>query len=230
MKNALLYVLIFCLIHAGASGQVDAETAADHVIIKYSPLPMFDFDNTIQFGVEIPFGQSGVTLQQDLGYGRSTFNAWYTEQTNVPDKSTYKSRTTLRYYYFGKRRVRGYVAGEFMFKQVVYRENQWVGMDCSGFGGCGYFENKDIRIARIVGAGHAKMGWQFYFPSRLTMDLFAGLGMRSIKVRTLTPGLDNALIRGPDEFWAESTPGTREIVPSLVLGFHLGFVLGKFED
>ncbi|CAG5074556.1 hypothetical protein DYBT9623_05243 [Dyadobacter sp. CECT 9623] len=230
MRNNYLLVLAFCLILTRVSAQVDAQTASDHVIIKYSPLPMFDFDNTIQVGVEIPLGKSGVTLQQDLGFGRSTFSAWYTESTNVPDKTTYKSRTTLRYYYFTKRRVRGYFGGEFMFKQVVYRQNQWVGMDCSGFGGCGYFENKDVRIARVVGAGHGKIGWQFYFPSRLTMDLFAGMGMRSIKVRTLTPGLNDAFVRGPDEFWASSTPGTRDFVPSLVLGFHLGIVLGKFED
>ncbi|WP_439559347.1 hypothetical protein [Dyadobacter sp.] len=230
MKHIVLTGLFLLIGTALTYAQVDAWNAANHVIIKYSPAAMFDSDNTIQFGVEVPLGKSGISLQQDLGYGHSSFNLWYYEVTTVPDKSTYKSRTQLRYYYFSKQRVRGYFAGEFMYKRVVYRQNQWVGMDCAESGGCNYSENKDVKIGRIAAAGHARLGWQFYFPSRMTLDLFTGFGLRNINVKTLTAGLDNARVQSPQEMWSETTPGTHYVVPSLVLGFHLGVVLGKIRQ
>jgi hypothetical protein len=211
-------------------GQIDGKSAKDHVVIKYSPLPMFDFDNTIQFGAEIPFGNSGLTIQQDLGYGHASFGMWYRNRDNVPDKTTYKSRTHLRYYYLERRRVRGYLGAEFLYKRVIYRGSQWIGMDCSQSGGCNYFEQKDVTIGRIIGAGHARMGWQFYFSNRMTIDLFSGIGWRHIKVRAITAGLENARVTTPDEFWTNAGAGTDELVPSLVLGVHFGIVLGKFID
>jgi hypothetical protein len=227
--------LFFCsacifLLSSSVSAQIDAESAKDHVIIKFSPLPLFDADNTVQFGVEVPFGKSGFSVQQDLGYGKSSFNIWYTDYSNPPDKEIFKSRTQLRYYYFDARRVRGYVGGEFLFKKVVYRDNQWVGMECGDFGTCSFFQNKDIKIGRYVAAGHVRMGWQFYFGSRMTMDLFTGFGLRNINVRAITPGLENARYSRPREMWSNTAPGSNEVVPSLVLGFHFGIVLGKFED
>ncbi|WP_157488129.1 DUF3575 domain-containing protein [Dyadobacter crusticola] len=230
MRRITCTVLLLLLGFSFSWAQIDAYNAAKHVIIKYSPAAMFDSDNTIQFGVEVPLGKSGISLQQDLGYGHSGFNLWYHDITNAPNKSTYKSRTHLRYYYFSKSRVRGYFAGEFLYKKVLYRDNQWVGMDCSSFGDCNYFENKDVTIGRIAAAGHARMGWQFYFPSRMTLDLFTGFGMRDIKVKALSPGLETARVRAPREIWSETTPGTHYVMPSLVLGFHLGVVLGKIRQ
>jgi hypothetical protein len=229
MRVLLLIASLFYFCLSEVFAQVDAANAANHVIIKYSPLPMFDSDNTIQFGVEVPLGKSGISLQEDLGYGHSKFNLWYQETNHVPNKATYKSRTHIRYYYFDRRRVRGYVGAEFLYKKVVYSENQWVGMECSGFGGCNFFENKDVKVARVAIAGHARLGWQLYFPSRLTLDFFTGIGMRSINVRTLTPGLENAQVTSPEEIWVSNTPGSHYVVPSLVLGVHLGIVLGKIQ-
>ncbi|NIJ54995.1 DUF3575 domain-containing protein [Dyadobacter arcticus] len=230
MRLLLILGVWLALGSTNLQAQIDAFNAKSHVIIKYSPLPMFDLDNTIQFGVEVPLGKSGLTIQEDLGYGHSSFSMWYRETSDVPNKATFKSRTQLRYYYFDRRRVRGYVGGEFLYKKVVYRENEWVGMDCSGFGGCNYFEEKKYKVGRFIGAGHARLGWQFYFPSRMTMDLFTGLGWRKISVRTITPGLENTNITIPDEFWTNANPNTKDFVPSLVLGFHLGIVLGKFDN
>jgi hypothetical protein len=211
-------------------GQVNAEAAKRNVIVKFSPLPLFDADNTVQFGVEVPLGKSGISLQQDLGYGQSKFSMWYSDYTNPPNKETFKSRTQLRYYYFDGRKVRGYLGGEVLLKKVVYRDNQWVGMDCNEFGTCGFFQDREIKIARFVGAGHFRMGWQFYFGSRMTLDLFTGVGMRNIRVRAITPGLEDMRYSRPKEMWANTSPGSNDVVPSLVLGFHLGIILGKFED
>ncbi|MEO6286539.1 MAG: hypothetical protein ABIN80_04560 [Dyadobacter sp.] len=228
----LLLICVICSFFQFSTvvGQINAEAAKNHVIIKFSPLPLFDADNTVQFGVEVPLGKRGFSLQQDLGYGHSKFSMWYSDYTNPPNKATFKSRTQLRYYYFDGRKVRGYMAGELLLKKVVYRNDQWVGMDCSEFGTCGFFQNQEVKIGRFVGAGHFRMGWQFYFGSRMALDMFTGFGIRSIHVKAITPGLQNMRYSRPREMWSDTSPGSREVVPSLVLGFHLGIILGKFED
>ena len=228
----LLTVLTGCLLQVYSSfAQIDAQSAKKHVIVKFAPLAMFDFDNVVQFGVEVPLGNSGMSVQQDFGYGHSSFNMWYNSANDRPEKETYKSRTQLRYYYMERRRVRAYVAGEFLFKKVIYSENKWVGMDCdSPFGNCGYFEDKYVKTARNVGAGHAKLGWQFYFGNRMALDLFTGIGYRNIRVRSITAGLENASVPRTNRWFEYDRPGTNEIVPSLSMGFHLGIILGKFED
>lgn len=230
MRFFLIYVACIFFPVSKVLAQIDVEKAKNHVIVKFSPLPLFDADNTVQFGVEVPLGKSGWSLQEDLGYGQSSFGIWYTDEVNPPNKEIFKSRTQLRYYYFDGRRVRGYVGGEFLYKKVVYRDNQWVGMDCNEFGRCGFFENRDIKIGRFVAAGHARMGWQFYLGSRIALDLFTGFGMRHIGVRAITPSLENVRYSKPREMWSNTSPGTGEMVPSLVLGFHFGLVLGKFSD
>jgi hypothetical protein len=231
MRLSILIAFLMTVNSLSSVAQFDAESAKSHVIVKYSPWPMFDFDNTIQFGVEIPLGKGDFTIQQDLGYGNSSFCIWYQDYNEPPGKDIYKSRTQFRWYYFEKRRVRGYVGPEFLFKKVVYRDNQWVGMDCAdGFGNCGYFENKAVRIDKNVSAGHARFGWQFYFPRRITLDLFTGIGFRGISSRSKTPQAENARFYSIDDYWQSVSPGTREFYPSIVLGFHFGVVLGKSRE
>ncbi|MCF2487602.1 hypothetical protein [Dyadobacter sp. CY347] len=212
-------------------GQIDAASAQKSVIIKFAPMSLFDFDNSVQFGVEVPLGTTGISLQQDLGYGPSAMNLWYSPGADQPNKETFKSRTQLRYYYLTKRRMKPYIAGEFMLKKVIYRDNKWVGMECEQpWGNCGYFENTLVKTRRMVQAGHAKAGMQFYFSSRIALDLFAGVGFRSIRVKAITDLPENTRIPRTDRWFEYDTPGTTDFIPSLTLGAHLGIILGKFED
>jgi hypothetical protein len=220
-----------CFLAFCSYGQINAETAKEHVIIKFAPLALFDFDNTVQFGVEVPLGKSGMSLQQDLGYGHSSFNIMYGTELDRPQKEIYKSRTQLRYYYMERRRVKAYVAGEVLLKKVIYAENKWVGMECDQpWGNCAFFENKYVKTGRTVGAAHAKLGWQFYFSNRMALDLFTGIGFRHISVKSITPGLDNAQVPRTNRWFESDIPGTSEFIPSLAMGFHFGIVLGKFDD
>lgn len=223
---------VFALIYPlyGALAQFVVESAKRHVIIKYSPLPMYDFDNTIQFGVEIPLGKGDFSLQEDLGYGDSGFNLWFNEREDMPDKQIFKSRTHLRWYFVEKRRMRAYIGPEFLYKKVVYRENQWIGRDCEpGFGPCSFFENKNVRLDKNVGALHARFGWQFITPGRFVFDVFTGLGFRSIGVKSNTPGVSDSEIRSMNDFWDRIHPREPDVLASLVAGFHLGIVLGKYR-
>lgn len=230
MKRILLTVSILSATICGSVAQViDAESAKNHVIVKYSPATMFDFDNTVQFGVEVPLGKGDFTIQQDLGYGTSAFNLWYYDEDPSPDKRTFKSRTQFRFYYFERRRMRGYVGPELLLKSVVYRENQWAGMECVS-GNCGYFQQHQVKMAKQAVAVHARVGWQFYFTNRMALDLFTGIGFRSITGKSLTPENGNRQIYAIDDIWTSVSPRTREFVPSVALGVHFGIVLGKFKD
>ncbi|MCE7070740.1 hypothetical protein LZG74_10520 [Dyadobacter sp. CY327] len=229
-----LFLAVFvgcCLSGLASFGQIDAETAQKHVIVKFAPLSLVDFDNAVQFGVEVPLGTTGMSLQQDLGYGPAAMNTWYSQGVDRPNKEIFKSRTQLRYYYLTRRRMKPYIAGELLLKKVIYRDNKWVGMECEQpWGNCDYLENTLIKTRRMVHAGHAKAGMQFYFSSRIALDLFAGLGFRNIRVRTITDIPANTRIPRSDRWFEYDTPNESEFLPSLAMGFHFGIILGKFED
>lgn len=229
MRNGLLTIFALIFSVCGCFAQFDVESTKRHVIVKYSPLPMFDFDNTIQFGVEVPLGKGNFSLQEDLGYGNASFSAWYDEDSR-PDKQIYKSRTHLRWYFMEKRRVRAYVGPEVLYKKVVYRDSQWAGRDCDGPGGpCSFFQSQDVRVDKNVVAGHARFGWQFITPSRFTFDLFAGVGFRHIFATSHSPGIPTSEIRSIHDNWENLSPNMSDLRPSAVLGFHLGIILGKYR-
>jgi len=225
ISTLFLWLCACCVCFA----QFDVETTKRHVIIKYSPAPMFDFDNTIQFGVEIPLGKGNFALQQDLGYGNSSFSGWYHNERR-PDKDIFKSRTHLKWYFMERRRMRAYVGPEILLKKVVYHENQWLGRECDGpWGPCSFFQNQDVRIDKNVVAGHVRFGWQFVIPSRFTFDVFTGIGFRHIFTDAHSPGISSSEIRSVYDHWEYVGPNESDVVPSAVMGFHLGIILGKYR-
>jgi hypothetical protein len=225
---------IFCLVLFGlfcfenAFAQIDNRDIKSHVILKYLPLGLFDIDNTIQFGIEVPFPDDRFTVQQEFGFGHTSFNLWYHDQQDRPDKQTFKTRTQFRFYFSEKRWVRSYVAAEYLMKRVEHKETQWVGQDCLT-GNCGYFENKTIKFGRFADAGHIKLGWQFYFNNRMTLDLYTGFGIRKMSFKTLTPEAGNARPHDDYVWWDGTWANTHQVVPSLAVGFQFGFALGKFQ-
>lgn len=229
MKRAICLLCLFVFSLNFCCAQIDPEETREHVILKWSPLSMFDIDNTVQIGIEIPFKNDRFTIQQEAGYGNSNFNVWYAQEEHRPDESTVKSRTQFRYYFYEKTRFRSYVAGEYMYKRVVTREMQGVGRECSLTGGCSYFQNTNVKQGRFVGAFHVKAGWQFYYSNRTTFDLFAGIGLRRANIKMLTPNVENVRIDNDWYFWRNNSIGRQQVVPSLSLGFHLGIALGKFN-
>ncbi|SEJ72839.1 hypothetical protein SAMN05216327_117113 [Dyadobacter sp. SG02] len=230
MRSTLfIFFVLLCTLGNSFAQPFDVETTKRHVIIKYSPAAMFDFDNTIQFGVEIPLGKGNFALQQDLGYGPSRMSSWQNDDNDV-DKQTFKSRTHLRWYFMEKRRMRAYVGPEFLFKKVVLRESQWIGKDCSGpWGPCSFFQNQDVRIDKNVVAGHARFGWQFIKSNRFVFDVFTGIGFRHIFNTSHSPGVPDYEVRGIDDVWEFLRPNESDLRPSAVMGFHLGIILGKYR-
>lgn len=228
MKWSVVVVVLGMLITQSVLAQVNPEESRKHVILKWSPLSLYDVDNTFQLGVEVPLPDSRFTLQQDIGYGHGSFNLWYVGSNNRPDKSTIKARTQFRFYYLERPRFRAYVAGEYLYKRVVNQKQDWIGRDCNVSGGCSFFENVQIKQGRFVNALHAKAGWHFYFSNRMSLDVFTGFGLRQAKMRMITPGVQDMNLERAWWF-GNSSFNNPEVIPSLAVGFHLGFALGKFN-
>lgn len=230
MKKRAIFWALFVSIGSALPvfSQVDPQESQSHVLVKWSPLSMWDIDNTIMFGLEVPLGKQ-ISIQQDIGWGSSKFNVWYYDWSERPDKITYKSRTQFKYYFVQKPRWRSYIAGEFMYKKVIYEDNQWVGVGCED-GNCEYYTNKNIKQGRFVSAMHSKIGWQFYFSNRTTIDVFTGVGLRYIKSRMITQDVGNVGLGEDWFFWESNYPGgPTQTVPSFQVGFQIGIALGKFN-
>ncbi|HEV7378562.1 MAG TPA: DUF3575 domain-containing protein [Dyadobacter sp.] len=228
MRIILVVAILGSLMSPPVSGQVDPEESRKHVILKWSPLSMYDIDNTVQFGVEVPLPDSRFTIQQEIGYGHGSFNLWYIGRENRPDKNTIKARTQLRFYFIERTRFRAYVAGEYLYKRVVNQKQDWTGRECTVPGGCSFFENMNVKQGRFVNAVHAKAGWHFYFSNRISLDLHTGMGFRQSKLRMITPGVQNRNLES-DWLFGNTDFTSGDVIPSLSVGFQVGIALGKFQ-
>ncbi|GAB2789669.1 hypothetical protein GCM10027275_38310 [Rhabdobacter roseus] len=217
---------IFFVLLLGQPGraQGSADTLAPGVILKLTPLALFDLDNTIQLGAEVPFGSRRFSFQQELGYGHNAFNFWQSEREEYPNRETWRFRSQLRHYFRKRAPLGGYVAVEYLLKKNSQLDWRSVGRDCSENGGCAYFENRQVHLVRYVNAFHLKFGGQWKLGSRTTLDFYLGGGLRSLNVKRL--GIDELVLRRDFLPIRTNTPGRYGPNPSASLGIHLGYLLG----
>lgn len=185
-KYSLMLLLAF--VGAVSYAQIPKpDTLGSIIILKITPLALFDLDNTVQVGLEVPLRNPAWTIQQELGYGHSAFNLWYGERKQYPDRETWRFRSQIRYYFRKNNQKSAYIAGEYLFKKNSEEKYESVGMDClSGqFGPCAYFQYRDVHLGRFVNVFHAKWGGQFTIGERMLMDIYLGAGIRALVVRYL---------------------------------------------
>ncbi|HEV7350040.1 DUF3575 domain-containing protein [Telluribacter sp.] len=196
-------------------------------ILKFAPLALFDPDNTLQVGIEIPLPDPRFSVQQEAGYGHSAFNVYPFQREEYPNRETWRFRTQLRMYYRMNESGAGYFAAEYLFKKNSIQQLKSVGMDCASPGQCAYFQTRNVSLGRFVNAFHLKAGWQYYLAPRMNLDVYFGLGMRNLTVRTL--GQENEQLRNnSNSLWfGTDQPGRYGPIGSFTFGFHLGWVLGK---
>jgi hypothetical protein len=232
MKQLLLRAMVLWLGAAGPAaaqyyygGAYPPDSLNRRLVLKVTPLMLFDPDNTLQAGLEVPLRNPRYSFQQEVGYGHAAYALYPTERAEQ-NKETWRLRTQLRRYYRQNQNGAGYFALEYLFKKNSLRQWRAVGRDCASPGQCAYFENRQVALGRFVNAWHLKMGWQYLLGDRLNLDLYWGVGVRDLTVRTLS--LENEeLTRDGDFLWFRTNrPGYYGPVPSLSLGFHLGWFLG----
>ncbi|MPR32226.1 DUF3575 domain-containing protein [Salmonirosea aquatica] len=229
MRKCLLGVLFVCSL-ASAYAQVPSpDTLGSVIILKVTPLALFDLDNTVQAGIEVPLWNPAWTVQQEVGYGHSAFNLWHVERDEHPHRETWRSRSQIRYYFHKRNQQSAYIAGEYLFKKNSEEQFESVGYDCTGgrFNQqCAYFKNQDTHLGRFVNAFHIKWGGQIVMGERWLMDIYLGLGIRALNVRYL--GLPrNTRSDDQVDFFSIRTdiPGRYRPTGSLSMGFHFGYRL-----
>lgn len=204
------------------------DTLGSIIILKITPLALFDLDNTVQVGLEVPLRNPAWTIQQELGYGHSAFNLWYGERRQYPDRETWRFRSQIRYYFRKRNQNSAYIAGEYLFKKNSEEKFESVGMDCLNgqFGPCAYFQNRDVHLGRFINAFHAKWGGQIVIGEHMLMDIYLGFGIRSLVVRYLgVPKSDTPDI-GRDFFPVRTDRiGRYHPTGSFSMGFHFGWRL-----
>lgn len=215
-----------------AVGQDYATLAQRRAIIKVAPLSLFDYDNTLQLGIEVPLSKTTnrMSFQQEVGYGHGRFNIWSQGDDFLSNKQTWKFRSQLRFYLISKPIARMYLAGEYMFKNVRKWELREVS-PCT-YGNCYPVVQQNVHFQKNVTALHVKLGWQFYFKNRTTLDLTTGFGLRSPKYRVLTPGVTVDPRYAFGDWWWTSGGSEGEVTvdPSLAFGVQIGILLGKLPS
>ncbi len=197
----------------------------DKVVLKWAPVPLLDFYNTLQLGVEIPFPDPRFSFQQELGYGHSSFNLWYAEGENVPNRHSFRSRTQLRYYVREWNSFRIFFAGEYFIRNSRTHDTSYIGVNCEN--GCDYYKETPHTTGRLAKAVHFKFGFQSWISQRVCLDVYAGPGLRSVRSKSFTPGVPGNYDDGPWWEYYRTPPG--KPIASFAMGFQLGIRLGKIK-
>lgn len=224
MVRAIFYFITGVLFLPEVFAQVTPqEDMKDRVLLKLAPLSFFDIDNTVQAGLEIPLSDNRFTIHQEFGYGHAVFNPWYIDWGDKPDKWIFRSRSQFRFYFHEWGTGRMYVAGEYLRKMVTNNQMIWAGVNCGGNNaGCEYFEFRNVQRRKIVNALHAKVGWHFYFPRRITLDLYVGAGLRMKNYKSSPDNVGNF----NDRRWFDDLLFISDgLYPSVATGFQLGIPL-----
>lgn len=229
MRIYALGVLWVCSLTMVRAQIPPPDTLGSVVILKIAPLTLFDLDNTVQAGIEVPLKNPAWTLQQEVGYGHSAFNLWLYERREHPNRETWRSRSQIRYYFRKRNQKSAYIAAEYLFKKNSEQKFESVGYECTGAQfnqQCAYFKNQNTHLGRFVSAFHVKWGGQIVIGERWLLDMHLGAGIRALNVRYLDQYRKPAL--GNDFRWFDfrtDVPGRYEPTPSLSFGVQLGYRL-----
>ncbi|CAN5600225.1 hypothetical protein BH09BAC4_BH09BAC4_39890 [soil metagenome] len=147
-------------------------------VVKFTPLSLFDPNNTIQFGLERLLSQRH-SIQVEIGYGWQGMNLWdMSQHGQYSHLENWRGRVEWRYYWRGGF-IGPYLALEGLYRQANAFENGTIGLGCET-GQCQYYQLYSLPISKYVWGGHIKFGRQFAISTnkRLVGDFYGGLGIR----------------------------------------------------
>lgn len=219
-------------------------TMDSFVVLKTSPLGLFDLDNAFTVGLEKSIGINKA-IQLEAGYGNSNANLWANSSgifgsnssNDFRDYQVFRLRTEWRRYGFAEIShlpEGSYFAVEGFFKYVGKRDFFQVGREVINFQPT-YFEFVEGNKRKIVGGSHVKFGRQAFIfndnpakEPRFLLDFYIGLGFRIVDFRFTydsqrpndIPSFQNNQLFGTIAEINETTPFV-----SGTLGVKLGFLL-----
>ncbi|WP_428659768.1 DUF3575 domain-containing protein [Runella sp.] len=194
-------------------------------ILKTIPSTLIDPDNTLTLGLEVPLTNRW-SVQQEVGWGHNSFNVYSSEREEYPNRQTWRFRSQIRYYFSDISSPNGsfFIALEYFRKNVLTDQIQSVGRDCDPLtGACAYFQVLPVRINRQVSAGHFKWGYAFSTQSKITIEIYMGLGIRSLIVKDNSGRTMTNIFRNRFLTFRPDTPGNYGTMPGVSAGIALGY-------
>ncbi len=193
-------------------------------ILKTIPSTLIDPDNTFTLGLEVPLPKRW-SVQQEIGWGHNSFNVYSYERDQYPNRQTWRFRSQIRYYFNDLSSPNGsfFAALEYFHKNVTTDQLQAVGRDCNTWGGCAYFEEVAVRTHRLVSAGHFKLGYVLITQKKMAIEIYAGLGVRGLRVKNNLDGTSLNLLRRDFFNLRPNQPGNYGTMPGLSAGIALGY-------
>lgn len=212
-----------------------------HLILKISPLTIFDIDNTFQIATEHNLSKNmRWTLSEELGYGAGSVNVWAYNSNNDnygSSREVYRVKIEARRYTLKKNQqmAGGYMAYEVFYKQVNDQMNRTVGRECES-GPCNYFEDVNYSASKYVVGGTVKFGYQRFFRdennknTKFVFDFYVGLGLRRVMIDHRVDGdvQNNNWFFGNDAIFSNGGLGYRDNaynIPHAALGIKVGYLL-----
>ncbi len=181
MKHLFATILLIVSISSQAQR---ADSLLARPILKVLPFHLFDLDNSLTLGMELPFKNSPYTIQTDIGYGQQSWNIWEAIKSPKDIVETWRLRVQWRYYFTKKLKRGYYVAMQYAFKKNTIREWESIGKDCVD-NNCAYSENIITTKGRFASGLSMMSGWQWQGKTRWSFDLYLGLGFRTLNVKYL---------------------------------------------
>jgi hypothetical protein len=210
-----------------------------HLALKFSPLYLLGLDNTVQFGLEHRLNKkSNVTLNEELGFGKAAWNAYYTTDSDIDkNREIFRAKLELRKYRNDAPKLSGnYIAYELFYKQVNGEVNRSLGKECEN-GNCNYYERINYKATKYAFGGNINFGKQIIInnnkeeKNNLIVDLKAGFGIRSIiydhKIDDPNNKFGN-VERFGDSFFATNRFGSKDqsyLLPNINIGISIGWVV-----
>lgn len=137
--------------------------------ISFSPFALVAVDGTMSIGGEYRVKENKALLL-DAGY---IFYSYYL--ANNEKASGFTFRPAFRYYY-GKR-IQSYWQAQLLYKQVMYRQNDWLGKDCVNEVPS-YYQFQKFKYRKQVAGLNVMAGEVMRLSDRFFLDVYAGLGIR----------------------------------------------------
>lgn len=241
MKNLHTICLFFCFFLIKNEVFSQDSLQRKHLILKISPLTIFDIDNTFQIATEHNlFKNMRWTLSEELGYGAGSANVWAYNSNNDgygSNREVYRIKVEARRYNLKKNQQMsgGYMAYELFYKQVNDIMKRTVGRECEG-GRCNYFEDVNYSASKYVVGGTVKFGYQRFFRdenknnTKFVFDFYVGLGLRRVMIDHRIDGniQNNTWFFGNNGIFSNGGLGYRDNaynIPHASFGIRFGYLI-----
>ncbi|MBU0488984.1 MAG: DUF3575 domain-containing protein [Bacteroidetes bacterium] len=217
-RRTLVFLIVSAFAVSAASAQIDSARYQVPFAIKWNPTTLLDPANpAFAAGAEFRLNET-MCLYTELSYISNGISI-YGRSTGIRI-SGFKAALDYRYIF-----SRDYYDGErFFFGINVFYKSSTANkeVDFQRFGGL-YSELIDVDIKRRIIGGHFLLGVEVFMPEeRWRIEGYGGIGLRHKNIeKTNIP--EDAEEVAPNIFFSDMMDGVT--IPSILLGFRVGFVL-----